>query len=81
MYAVLGYLVFRALEQSSSRAGAIALAIALCAAWGAIDEWHQIFVPGRAAELQDWMADVVGGMIGASVRALRHRPTTARGPA
>jgi VanZ family protein/UDP-2,3-diacylglucosamine pyrophosphatase LpxH len=32
--------------------------------FGATDEWHQWFVPGRSCELNDWMADVVGGCLG-----------------
>ncbi len=75
MYAVLGYLVFRALEITPSRLAAVAAAVALCALWGALDEWHQVLVPGRAAEFGDWMADAAGGAIGVFVRAIRPRPT------
>lgn len=74
MYAVLGYLVFRALEHSPSRLAAFTLAVALCAAWGALDEWHQVLVPGRAAEFADWMADAVGGAIGVFARAIHPKP-------
>jgi VanZ family protein len=71
MYAVLGYLVFRALELMPTRLAAITLAVALCVAWGALDEWHQVLVPGRAADFADWMADAAGGAIGVFVRAIR----------
>ena len=27
---------------------------------GALDEWHQLYVPGRDASVYDWMADVAG---------------------
>jgi VanZ family protein len=27
---------------------------------GAIDEWHQLYVPGRHSSVYDWMADVAG---------------------
>ena len=27
---------------------------------GALDEWHQLYVPGRDASVYDWVADVVG---------------------
>jgi len=40
------------------------LAFLAAAAWGGIDEVHQRFVPGRAAELGDWMADAVGAALG-----------------
>lgn len=74
MYAVLGYLVFRALEHSPSRLAAVTAAILLCAGWGAMDEWHQVLVPGRAAEFADWVADSAGGAIGVCVRAIHPRP-------
>jgi UDP-2,3-diacylglucosamine pyrophosphatase LpxH/VanZ family protein len=32
--------------------------------FGATDEWHQYFVPGRACEFGDWVADTVGGGLG-----------------
>jgi UDP-2,3-diacylglucosamine pyrophosphatase LpxH len=32
--------------------------------YGATDEWHQLFVPGRACEFGDWVADSVGGGLG-----------------
>ena len=32
--------------------------------YGASDEWHQTFVPGRCATLADWVADVLGSIAG-----------------
>ena len=32
--------------------------------YGASDEWHQTFVPGRFATPADWVADVVGTIVG-----------------
>jgi VanZ family protein len=32
----------------------------LVAAYGASDEWHQSFVPGRSMDLGDWIADTLG---------------------
>ena len=32
--------------------------------YGALDEWHQSFVPGRDASLGDWVADSAGVMLG-----------------
>ena len=36
------------------------LVFGIVAVFGATDEWHQAFVPGRACELSDWMADIGG---------------------
>lgn len=33
------------------------------AAFGATDEWHQSFVPGRSTELLDWVADALGAAL------------------
>lgn len=32
---------------------------------GALDEWHQMFLPGRQAGVDDLAADVLGGLLGA----------------
>ncbi|RME84505.1 MAG: VanZ family protein [Zetaproteobacteria bacterium] len=40
-------------------AGALA-AWAIAAGYGVVDEWHQSFVPGRAADPWDALADAVG---------------------
>jgi VanZ family protein len=32
--------------------------------YGASDEWHQTFVPGRFATVADWVADVLGSIAG-----------------
>ena len=40
------------------------LVFVLVSGFGATDEWHQLFVPGRSCELLDWVADTVGGALG-----------------
>jgi len=42
-----------------------AAAWALTSAYGATDEWHQSFVPGRSADVHDWYADATGALLGA----------------
>ena len=32
--------------------------------YGAIDELHQIFIPGRSADIRDWLADATGVILG-----------------
>jgi len=45
--------------------------IFLCVAFfGATDEWHQRFVPGRACEFGDWMADSLGAVVGLALTSL-----------
>lgn len=62
-YAILGALVVRALAQGAwSRITPIVALAAwgLAVAYGASDEWHQTFVPGRSATVDDWIADGLG---------------------
>jgi VanZ family protein len=44
---------------------AAAAAWALASVYGATDEWHQAYVPGRSADVHDWYADATGALIGA----------------
>jgi len=39
-------------------------ALAITAAYGVFDEWHQSFVPGRYASLTDVILDVAGAVLG-----------------
>lgn len=62
-YAVLGLLVRFAVARTAPgwRAPAAGLlAWAMAAAYGATDELHQAFVPGRVASVYDWLADTLG---------------------
>jgi VanZ family protein len=67
-YGGLGALVGRALSSSPSglsRSRAM-WGAAACAAFGLIDEWHQSFVPGRHAGLEDVAADAFGATVALS---------------
>ena len=50
-----------------ARLGAVTIAIS--ALYGVSDEWHQTFVPGRAAEAQDVLIDFAGALVGSAVYA------------
>ncbi len=74
IYFILGFVVFRALTlkvrshiapQDYKRALIISAIVG--AVWGASDEWHQSFVPGRDIEFWDFVADTLGGFSGAFV--------------
>jgi VanZ family protein len=71
-YAVLAGLVVGALARARVAAlGRVAVvAGVLAAGYGATDEWHQSYVPGRDADPWDWAADAVGAIAGASAMAL-----------
>ena len=66
-YLVLTFLTYRALRYQnrvrflSNNAHWIALLFAI--GYGAIDELHQSFVPGRDADPYDWIADSAGSLV------------------
>jgi VanZ family protein len=37
---------------------------------GALDEWHQMYLPGREAGWPDFIADVIGGIFGTAFLAI-----------
>ena len=67
-YAILGGLLALALVQAkpsvvpSQLIWLVAAVVSIL--YGASDEWHQMFVPGRLATLADWVADVLGSIAG-----------------
>ena len=42
-------------------------AVLAASLYGALDEWHQSFVPGRDADPRDWAADTAGALLGAAL--------------
>jgi VanZ family protein len=48
---------------------AVAFAVLAAALWGLLDEIHQTFVPGRSPDIVDLLADTLGAVVGASLRA------------
>jgi VanZ family protein len=43
---------------------AFMLTLIICLIYGAIDEIHQMWIPGRYTELLDWVADGLGSIAG-----------------
>ena len=80
-FAIGGGLAAAAMRLSRPRAGvAVALVggVALIAAFGVLDEAFQTLTPGRTgADVDDWIADVLGAIAGAllSVPVLRRLTT------
>lgn len=76
-YAVLGLLCMRSVPSATLRAAALVLTAV--SAFGAADEWHQQFIPGRSQDRADWLADTLGASLGvllsAAVRPRRESRT------
>jgi VanZ family protein len=68
LYFILGCLVARALRlhPQFSPAQLFILTILITSAYGATDEWHQSYVPGRAPEFADWTADTFAALLAAT---------------
>ena len=76
-YVLGGWLAARALRVSRPRiatATNIMVAVLIIAAFGAVDEWVQEFTPGRSGgDVDDWIADVLGAVVGASLSSATAR--------
>ena len=75
MYGILAFLVARSMDDSArpSRVRAAVAALLVCSAMGAADEWHQLYIPSRDADVADWAADSVGALVGATTWLLKNR--------
>ena len=67
-YTGLAVLLFRAVSgEGLGLWTAAAATVVLVSAYGASDEWHQMFVPMRSSDVYDWLTDTLAGAIGAAV--------------
>lgn len=65
LYLVLGILVINALRQSGKRGlGAYMLALLISVLYSMTDEFHQLYVPGRGAQVRDVLIDSAGAVVG-----------------
>lgn len=71
-YLVLGILLARALNLSTSAGLAFCMAVVLASMYGVTDEFHQQFVQGRTPDMLDWIADTAGAAVGGIVRLVAH---------
>ena len=76
IYTVFSFLLTRQISEITTRWRAALIAVVFAMVFGALDEWHQRFIPGRSTEFADWQADSLGAVVGAlaAVVILRRRP-------
>lgn len=48
----------------SLKRNVLLITIIIAAGYGLLDELHQLLVPGRSAEVLDWVADFIGALTG-----------------
>ncbi|HEX6977606.1 MAG TPA: VanZ family protein [Patescibacteria group bacterium] len=64
-YSVLSILLYRALiNYGFSKTTAFIWAVSFCFIYGASDEYHQTFTPGREPRIRDVFIDTIGGSVG-----------------
>lgn len=75
-YAILAVLLLRALGGRQNQRGWRIAGAALCIAWlyALTDEFHQSFVPGRAADWIDVVFDWLGAIVGIWLWQIGWRP-------
>lgn len=80
VFGILAVLVWWALGATSLPSGRRAVVAVLVAfLYGLADEWHQSFVPGRAPDVRDIVADVTGAILAMLVvRWLERRTRSGR---
>ena len=66
LFGVLAILLQRAfnLRTPLTAFAAASFSMIIVMLYGALDEWHQSFVPGRRPDSWDWVADSVGAIVG-----------------
>jgi hypothetical protein len=87
VFGLLATVTLRALRIESPRSRAV-VAVLLASLFGASDELHQFFTPGRSCDIFDWLADTLGAGLAVSLYlrwpAWRHllemRPRVSRSP-
>jgi VanZ family protein len=75
LYAVEAFLLSRAIAWPGRTVAVsrILAVVGTMAVWGALDEVHQEWIPGRKMDSGDLAADVAGAVVGASVAALSRK--------
>jgi VanZ family protein len=61
-FSIFGLLATLVLRPFHGRRGVV-WAIVIVSLFGASDEWHQSFTPGRSMDYHDWIADTLGAVV------------------
>ena len=64
LYGGLGFLLARVAFFRGWRLRHLVWVGVALSAWAALDELHQLFIPGRDCEFGDWAADTLGATLG-----------------
>lgn len=65
IFALLGMATRLAIGyKSKSRLTGMIIALLICGLYALLDEWHQVYIPGRSAQLIDVVIDMIGASFG-----------------
>lgn len=74
---VLGFFLNLALKYQNKyplpKKNILLYTVIIAAFYGLLDELHQLFVPGRSAEVLDWIADFLGAITGSFLAEYLYR--------
>lgn len=73
-YLIFGYLTINAVSRVMSRMGVVThflIVLVIVLLFGASDEFHQLFVPGRSCNYLDFIFDFIGAGVGILIYAYR----------
>ncbi|QFF98074.1 VanZ family protein [Psychrobacillus glaciei] len=74
IYLVLGVLILHALKLNwTGKYRAMGIALFICVLYAMSDEVHQLFVPGRGAQVKDVLIDSAGATLGVVVYSVINR--------
>lgn len=75
-YGLFALLLFRALNGTLTKTSFLLLAlftVIITVGYGASDEFHQVFVPGRTSDVKDLFADGLGSVMAMTVIFIKRR--------
>jgi len=63
-YFIMAILAWRNIQHFTRHSSLIIIiSIIFCSLYGLTDEWHQSFIQGRQADVNDWIADTLGASL------------------
>ena len=78
-YLLMSVLAWRCFRHYIKTPNIVAIvSIIFCSLYGLSDEWHQSFVAGRFADINDWLADTIGAFIGVLMMAIYQKQRSVR---
>lgn len=80
LYAIFSLLALRGAWSRPARRLTWLWVLVAISVFGALDELHQLFIPGRSAEVADWLADSAGDAAGILLGAFILRRASRRAP-